>query len=460
MTCKIRRTSFTDNLSLFNVQVVNSATEIHKAIFDSGISVKTQYEKCSIDQFTWVSEGVHEIYLPKAIDSYAGLLEARNAAYEEIKNSATYKASYGNKPVTEVAHNVMFCIPPSNYTGQKTALCKDATEKCRSSGNGSSTCKSAQDKCNNWKPKGFIANAQTGGAISTFSNKWCADLSTVVHELGHNLGRGHAGRNDNPYADVSSNMGGSGNMASPIGPQKCFNAAQNVEFGWYRDHILTFNLMNDAGRMIKLASFVDVRKAGAASAEPVIIKIGKYNIQYNQAKDYNSGAGIANRVTITTDMEQGVNWCDADLSQENPQFTFSDSGKSVYVNYCGAVTGTSNTPDAVYVGIGIGRSECTTIPTGPSPSPPPPAPAPAPTPAQAPEPKPAPAPAPGKSCENFPRRVVRYDGNGSDQKTRCARVNEDICNKDALTKNFEPMDKKIYDLCQQQCASEAQCTPI
>jgi hypothetical protein len=171
-------------------QVVNSVDEIYRALFDNGVSVKTQYEWCSDDKFTWVSEGVHELYLPKAIDSYTSALDARNAALLEIQHSPTYQQSYGNTEVTQVAHNVMFIMPPSAYTGQKVALCNAATDTCRSSGNGSAACRDAQDKCNNWQPKGFIANAQSGGALSTFSDKWGADLSTVVHELGHNLGRG------------------------------------------------------------------------------------------------------------------------------------------------------------------------------------------------------------------------------------------------------------------------------
>jgi Gametolysin peptidase M11 len=571
--------------------VVNSVSEIHRALFDSGVSVKTQYESCSIDQFTFVSEGVHELYLPKAIDSYTSALDARNAAYVEIQKSPTYQQSYGNTDVAEVAHNVMFCMPPSEYTGQKVALCKVATDTCRSSGNGSAACREAQDKCNNWKPKGFIANAQSGGSLSTFSDKWCADLSTVVHELGHNLGRGHAGKDGNAYGDSSSNMGGGGNMASPTGPKKCFNSAQHIEFGWYNDHILNFNPNVDAGKMIKLASFVDVRKAGAATEEPVIVKIGKYSLQYNQAKDYNSGAGLANRVTIATDMDSaGVNWVQADLSPESPQYTFSESGKTVYVNYCAAVTGSSNTPDAVYVGIGIGRSACTTIPTGPSPTPPAPAPAPTPRPTPMPNALPTPLPtlwptprpipptprpvvgdlpetpdnvpdgdegdededglvaclynpvtrvrftlddtpggtvelarcrnvisqfgssvcsftalrrrnnaawpdkrqikdicqtecalagngmcdpggdedssndnaAPLPICENEPKRVVRYydDSQGDNDKSRCAFVNADICMKDSLSKEYEPTGYKVYELCQHQCADQAQCEAI
>jgi hypothetical protein len=123
-------------------QVVNSTTEIHRALFGNGVSVKTQYESCSINQLTWISEGVHEVYLPKSIDSYTSAQDARNAAYSEIQKSPTYIQSFGNMDVMDVAHNIIFCMPPSNYTGQKVALCQDAAAKCQAAP-GSATCTAA-----------------------------------------------------------------------------------------------------------------------------------------------------------------------------------------------------------------------------------------------------------------------------------------------------------------------------
>jgi Gametolysin peptidase M11 len=246
-----------------------------------------------------------------------------------------------------------------------------------------------------------------------------------MHELGHNLGRGHAGRDKNKYGDPSSNMGGTGNMAMATGPQKCFNGAEHIEFGWYKDHILHYNPIVDGSRMIKLVSFVDVQKAGSATIEPVIIKLAKYNIQYNQAKDFNMGTGMKDHVTIVTDKDDGVTWFLGDLRPEDQQFIFTgDNGKRVYVNYCKAVNGTTNTPDAVYIGIGVGGSACTTIPP---------------------------------KCKNRPTRIVRY---GDDQQTRCMFVNAEICNQDALNRRFESTGKQIYNICQHQCAYQAQCEAI
>jgi hypothetical protein len=343
--------------------VVNTTTQINTALFADGISVMTQYKQCSKDKLTWVPQGVYDVYLPRALDSYIGALDARNAAYQEIKNSPTYKAKFGTLDVTEVAHNMIFCIPPSNYTGQKVALCNDATIKCNTYGSTSSTCITAQDKCTNWKPKpGFIANAENPGTKSSYSDKWCADLSTVMHETAHNFGRGHAGAGGNEYGDFSSNLGGGTNKASATTPQKCFSGAENVAFGWYKDNLL--NYTTPVGKkMFRLASFVDARKAGTASVEPVIIRIGQYNIQYNQGKSFNVGATSANRVMVVADPDtKGIAWVKAELYAASPQWTFPIGTNTIYVNFCQAVNGTSTKADAVYVGVGVGGSGCTTIP--------------------------------------------------------------------------------------------------
>jgi hypothetical protein len=92
--------------------VVNSTSEIHHALFNDEISVKTQYNKCSIGKLTWVSRGVHEIYLPKPIDSYKSALEARNAAYKAIQKSSTYKQRFGSENVRDVPTTSSFVFLP------------------------------------------------------------------------------------------------------------------------------------------------------------------------------------------------------------------------------------------------------------------------------------------------------------------------------------------------------------
>lgn len=238
-------------------------------------------------------------------------------------------------------------------------------------------------------------------------------------------------------------MSGAGNAASATAPQKCFNGAQHKEFGWYEDHILRFNPAVDGNKMIKLASFVDVRKAGAANVEPVIIELGNYNIQWNQAKLYNEGTGMKDRITIVTNAVKGTTWVEAELYLDDTQyqeFTFfqdKDANK-VYVNYCGRVDGSNNSPDAVFVGIGLKRSACQAIS--------------------------APTPAPLPECTYTPYTRVYFNYLGQLRLTRCHNLVTNYgnqgCDFDVRGRYGYLKGYKVYTVCQTECANHgANCIP-
>jgi hypothetical protein len=94
--------------------VLNSKSEIHQALFGDGISVKSQYEKCSIEQLTIVSKGVYDVYLPRSLDSFESPLEVRNFLLNDgiYQYSKSYKKDHGTADVRDIAHNIVFCMPP------------------------------------------------------------------------------------------------------------------------------------------------------------------------------------------------------------------------------------------------------------------------------------------------------------------------------------------------------------
>jgi hypothetical protein len=124
-------------------KVLNSTAEIHRALFDDGISVKSQYKKCSIEKLSFVSKGVYDVFLPRALGTFASALEVRNFILNDIHQySPTYKADYGTTDVRDVAHNIMFCMPPF------------------------------------WS---FIANAQSGGVSIVSSLVFCRNDQSTTH---------------------------------------------------------------------------------------------------------------------------------------------------------------------------------------------------------------------------------------------------------------------------------------
>ena len=96
-------------------QVVDSAAKIHDALFSNGVSVSTQFNKCSVGILSWKSAGVHDVFLPQPLSAYSSVDKARNAAISVIKDSPSFKQMHGNQDWRDVAHNTMFIMPPKNW---------------------------------------------------------------------------------------------------------------------------------------------------------------------------------------------------------------------------------------------------------------------------------------------------------------------------------------------------------
>ena len=135
-----------------------------------------------------------------------------------------------------------------------------------------------------------------------------------MHEIGHNLGHHHSGKNGVTYADPTCNMGNQGSW-SDAGTNFCFNAAKTWANKWYESYHVTvdptnatyegtlvgINAVKDgtitAGQdvVVKIASSGETdlyvmfnRKAGANSEVPqngdqVVITEQEYELYYTSA---------------------------------------------------------------------------------------------------------------------------------------------------------------------------------
>lgn len=125
----------------------------------------------------------------------------------------------------------------------------------------------------------WIAYAYIDWNRAFFNDGACGHLSTLVHELGHNMGLGHSGKDGDPYGDQSGIMG--------IGydreywPLACFNSAKNWQLGWYSDKALELEARSRCGpwkgRLYGFPDYASVPYNGL-----VLIKIGDVFIQYNK----------------------------------------------------------------------------------------------------------------------------------------------------------------------------------
>eukprot|EP00977_Amphora_coffeiformis_P024573 scaffold16330_cov172-Amphora_coffeaeformis.AAC.7 len=218
-----------------------TADQMRARFTNPQVGMEAQYKACSANKLTWQLQGVHQVKLRERLDDF-------ESSASPIRNAATEKflERTGLESMEDLADNVLYCLPPG--TG------------------------------------GWIANAGTKFWRSQYNDKWCISLTAVIHEVGHNLGLGHSNENGQPYADWTGYM--ASGLPDEDKPRKCFNAANHVQLGWYRDRVRIWDA-SQGSKLIKLAGFVEYLKT--EPAEPVILEFGPYRGQFNLAMYHNEG---------------------------------------------------------------------------------------------------------------------------------------------------------------------------
>jgi Gametolysin peptidase M11 len=164
----------------------------------------------------------------------------------------------------------------------------------------------------------FVANAEVGRSLCVFSIEWMQSMSAFMHEMGHNLGLRHSGKGDSqPYADRTGYMG----VSTPIAwaPQKCYNAAQHWQLGWYSEH--QWSLVNQdisSPRLISLAAFPDHQKVSSGQYAILLQLTDSIYVQFNRAKSYNRGTDMMpdQVVVVRDDQDKTVLLAGLDLTTQ------------------------------------------------------------------------------------------------------------------------------------------------
>jgi hypothetical protein len=136
-------------------------------------------------------------------------------------------------------------------------------------------------------------------------------------------------------------------------------ALQNWLLGWYKNRHMTVKPTQGGSKLITLASFVDYDKA--SGNEAVVLNIDDvYFLQFNQAKGMNIDTEEKrNEVTVTEGLE-GASESRAGLKVGNKfeVTNFQNSRRTLVVEVCESQTGSSNSPDAMVLSVGMGESIC------------------------------------------------------------------------------------------------------
>lgn len=202
------------------------------------VNAKYQFEACSFDQidFTpfqdeYTVNGVREITIP---------FNASGESKMVLQNAVT--AALGD--TSDYSDYVMYCMPP----GTK----------------------------GNW-----IAYAYINGRLSVYNDKWCSYVSAQMHEIGHNLGLGHANEAGTEYGDQSGYMGYS--YGKKDWPKMCFNSHHSWLLGWYNTKVKDLALLESFSG--ELSPFIDYNSTDSIY---VMIRVADYFIHYNKKAGFNS----------------------------------------------------------------------------------------------------------------------------------------------------------------------------
>jgi len=170
-----------------------------------------------------------------------------------------------------------------------------------------------------------------------------------MHEIGHNLGHHHSGKDGVTYADPTCNMGNRGSW-SDAGTNFCFNAAKTWANKWYETYHATVDPSSGTydGTLVGINAVKD--GTIAAEGQDVVLKIASsgattlYVMFNRQAGANNEVPSYGDQVVIT---EQGAelvttsSWMAA-LSdgQTYTKSNWSSSGKTLTVKVCYLEVGT------------------------------------------------------------------------------------------------------------------------
>ena len=152
---------------------------------------------------------------------------------------------------------------------------------------------------------------ETPGRYTWFPSEFVHLPVSQVHEMGHNFGHRHSGKNGKAYADDTGYMG---NMAkwTDQGSAMCFNSAKTWFFNWYSDRHKTVKV-SSSEFVGNLVSFAQI--GSAVWDDYVVVKVQNEKsiykdnlfIHYNLAVGANAGVvGDQNLIVIIMQDKHGA----------------------------------------------------------------------------------------------------------------------------------------------------------
>jgi len=221
-----------------DVQTTSTFSKLTEQIFGSNFSLSSQYQACSFGEFLLlpfndttttnqtITGGVGEVTITDiAIGNSAAILR------DSVLINAEEK--YGS--LSDQFDHVIICLPPGSHIAGRT---------------------------------GWLGYAIYDHWLSVFNDLQCTYPSTLMHEIGHNLGLSHS---DPDYDDQSCIMGYTYDEEN--GPKMCFNGAKSWQLGWYSDAHMSIDASLAAEWEYYEINLVGIANFNERSYEKAIIHI-------------------------------------------------------------------------------------------------------------------------------------------------------------------------------------------
>jgi hypothetical protein len=214
---------------------------------------------------------------------------------------------------------------------------------------------------------GAAAWGQMPGSISWYRSRFASGPIVQMHEIGHNLGHQHSGKDGVTYADPTCNMGNRGSF-SDAGTNFCFNAAKTWANKWYEEYHVTVDPSSGGydGTLVGINAVKD--RTITTTGQDIVIKVDSPG-ETDLYIIYNRKTGANNEVPQNGDevviVEQGrelreVSSLMAALS-EGEVYTqrFWSGAGSLIVKVCSLETGTPGSARVLVYETGKETLSCT-----------------------------------------------------------------------------------------------------
>jgi len=314
-------------------------SQIRNDIFNDSLNLVVGYRECSGNKVN-ILPAIGEDLTGGAMDLKLTLQKARDAPSFNVENAVTFQLQEMGFYNRNTFTHLIYIFPEEVYFGNTAAY------------------------------------AYEGGHLSVYKNEMAAKHMVLMHEVGHNFGHLHSGKNSLGYADESCMMGA--HLFANDAPRSCFNGAKSWFFGWYADrHIVV--TPTSGSKNLKMLSIDDYLNGKANSNDQyTIAKVDGGSTQQLYVM-YNRKEGVNREVQahgdeVTIVQQKGDNrqsWLLAGLgdSSEWQKQNWDGKGNTLVIRVCGRIWGE---PDYARIIIYLKNVNDLSCSNNPNPSPGPP----------------------------------------------------------------------------------------